>query len=183
MKNIVIAIIGEICSGKSTIAEKIKELDPNCLTISFGDYLKEYCKNNNISYEKNRKILQDIGQSFIQKDADMFLKDVIEHYNPHPRQILLFEGIRHTDIFFSLKKNFENFKSIFIDEPIDIRYKRYILREKDIDRNVVFEDFIKINEHIVEIEIKSLKQYCELILVPSAKPDIQKQISNLLSRY
>ncbi len=180
MKNIVVGIIGEICAGKSTIASKIKKMNPNCLTISFGEYLKDYCNKNKIPFENNRKILQDIGQSFIEEDTDKFLSNVIKYNAPSDNQVLIFEGIRHINIFLSLKKNYKNFKSIFIEESIDVRFERYNSREKDIDKKVAFEDFVKINNHKVEIEIKSLKQYCDLTLESSSIPNIHHQISNFL---
>lgn len=157
-----IVIVGRICSGKSTLADLIYDITPNSLSISFGDYLKRYCIDNDIEY--NRNVLQDLGQQFIEKNSEKFLKNVIAFANPSKDQCLIFEGVRHISIFEAIIKNSAEFRSIYLDMDAEWRYTRYMSRDKDIDINISYEEFLRKDSHLVELEIESLKYKCGLIL-------------------
>lgn len=87
-----IIIIGEISSGKSTLARRLSE-ELQIPKASFGSYLIYYCEQNNIPEDK-RGDLQNLGEQMIDKNAVQFLRNVVEFTTDDSEQ-LIFEGVRH----------------------------------------------------------------------------------------
>ena len=163
--NKVIIISGHICSGKSytanLISQKIKYP-----VASFGKYLKHYCEKNNLPAD--RKSLQDIGEKFVETKPQQFLNDVINHFIGDSNAIII-EGVRHLSIFELIQNIAESTTSIFIEADYKTRYNRYCNRIKESDDFKSFEEFILLDEHPAEVEIKSLKSLCN-ITISSTKP-------------
>ncbi len=82
-----IVIIGEICSGKSTLTRRLAE-DIQLPKASFGGYLLQYCKEKGIP-EHERGDLQNMGQQMIEDDAPSFLRKVI-NFSTTELSIVLF---------------------------------------------------------------------------------------------
>ena len=156
-----IVIIGRISSGKTTLAEAIsRELDVPI--ASFGKYLVHYSSLKGIKI-MDRSTLQDLGNKLIQKNSNKFLRDVIEFTTNKPKS-MIFEGVRHKIIFSEIKENSHSTFSIFLDIDQKERYTRMVKRGKDSDRVKNFEDFEKMDNHIVEMEIDELKPFTDIIL-------------------
>jgi dephospho-CoA kinase len=162
-----IIIIGKICSGKSTLANILLDNLPNAFVVSFSAYIKKYCDENNISCEKDRRILQEIGQNFIENEPISFLKKTIKMNNIEKDNIHIFEGVRHKIIFDEIKKISTKSISIFVSESEELRFKRYNERKRDIVTSVTLNEFRKKNNHKVELEIDELKKYCDRVVIPS----------------
>jgi len=158
-----IVIIGEICSGKSTLAKKLS----NKLQIpraSFGSYLSHYCNQNNIP-ESLRKNLQDLGQNMIDNDPKKFLLNVIEH-SVRDSKSIIFEGVRHHIILDNISTISRDCSIIFIDASHELRLQRFLNREKGIDKNNKI-DFIEASSHPVEMQVKELKLRSDLVIQSS----------------
>lgn len=155
--DISLIISGKICSGKSTIAKVISE-KYGVPIASFGGYLRNYCQENEI--EITRKNLQDIGENFIQKDAKMFLDEVISFSSKGSRS-LIFEGVRHKTILNLIKGISKKSKMMYVFADKEIRYKRFIARAEN--DSVSIEEFDVNDNHIVESEIEQIKNECDLI--------------------
>lgn len=122
----------------------------------------------NYSEERNwkidRKSLQDLGQKFIDDNTVAFLQNVVEYNQAKDDEILLFEGVRHKSILRAISTNYPVVLSIFLDVDAQTRYNRYVGRDKSIDKLISWEEFLKADNHKVELEIESLKNDCDLIL-------------------
>ena len=173
--NDVILLIGKISSGKSSIAKLLESSNSESLIISFGGYLKYYCEQNNLKIE--RETLQNIGNSFIKSNPDLFLNNVIEFNEPSPNKLIIFEGIRHESIFNSICKKYNNNISVFLDIDKEIRYSRYKKRNKDIDKPTSYAEFIELDNHEVEQEVNNLKNKCTLII---ENEDLEKQTTLII---
>lgn len=75
----IIGIIGKLKSGKTTLANLIKELHPETIELAFGDFLKEMiykaglCTREELWGEKtvfSRLMMQKIGTEIIRKQID-----------------------------------------------------------------------------------------------------------------
>lgn len=166
--NTTIGIVGKICSGKSTVASKLKNYY-NTPIVSFGSYLFEYSKNNNLLVD--RTSLQNLGNKFIQEDSNLFLNKVLDSQSFDPNKIII-EGIRHISIYNELRKMSQTAFFAFIDAPIEIRYQRYLKRQKESDKQISFNEFEEMDKHIVESETDLLKDKCDIIL--DSEEDDQK---------
>lgn len=160
MPKFTICIIGKIASGKSTIAKCLKEI----FTIpiaSFGRYLTRYSETNLLSTE--RESLQDLGLRFIKEDPEYFLREVIS-YNCQDAEVIIIEGIRHNVIFDLIKKLSRHTLFVFIEASREVRYQRFLGREKEGENTLTFERFCINDEHEVEQEIDLLKGRCKVVV-------------------
>lgn len=155
----IIGISGRISAGKSYASNLINQ-QLNFPVASFGRYLVDYCIKSGLGTD--RLTLQDVGENFINTDPELFLENVINHFIGKSDTIII-EGIRHKVIFESIKKLTQNYLSIFIEADQQTRYSRYFNRNKDSDQVKTYEQFLISDNHIVELEIESLKPMCDII--------------------
>ncbi len=156
-----IVLIGEISSGKSTLAKKLAS-QLQIPKASFGGYLLHYCEKNNIP-ESLRGDLQDLGQSMIETDPDAFLKNVIK-FSLQNSTNAIFEGVRHHVILDAITEISDNCTVVFIDATYEQRLNRFLNREKEIDEGKNENDFLKASSHPVELQVKELKPLCSFII-------------------
>jgi cytidylate kinase len=163
-----ILIIGQISSGKSTLANRLAN-ELALKKASFGGYLLHYCELNGIP-DRSRDSLQEIGQWLIDTDPDEFLRAVIDFTASGSRDVV-FEGVRHFAIFEGICKITKNLVSVYLEATFEQRLKRYLHREKAIDIKRTEAEFCKCNSHLVEIEVPQLKPHCDIIISSVDDPE------------
>ena len=173
-----ILIIGRISSGKSTIAKETQRAIPNCRLISSGSYLKDYSEKRD--YKIDRQSLQDLGQQFIDENPVNFLDSVVNHNKAKAGEVLIFEGVRHQSILSAISKSYPVLLSIYLDIDVQTRYDRYLTRNKSIDKMISKEDFLKADNHKVELEIESLKNDCDLVIGSESVAEIVRKIKDMV---
>tara|TARA_Y100000768_G_scaffold356360_1_gene310670 strand:+ start:1411 stop:1941 length:531 start_codon:yes stop_codon:yes gene_type:complete len=72
-----IAILGKMCSGKTTIATIIQEHDKDYNTFSFGGAVKKYAKEIFNMQGKNRSLLVNFANKMREIDPDVWVRPVI----------------------------------------------------------------------------------------------------------
>lgn len=159
-RNSIITLSGRISSGKSYVAQIIQN-EFSLPIASFGIYLREICKNNNLPTE--RKMLQEIGELLIRTNPRQFLIEVISYFANCNNELIL-DGVRHRVILEQVKSLTENHIAIFVDADLKTRYERYMSRNKDSDSLKTFDQFKISDSHPVEMEIESLKEFCDYIV-------------------
>jgi dephospho-CoA kinase len=157
---VAISAIGKISSGKSSFAKYVSQKH-GIPIASFGAYVKYYCEQHHLPLDRDN--LQNVGLNLVKTNYIDFLNRVIQHYgNGSP--YLIFDGIRNLTIFQAVKEISEHSVSIFIDTPSIIRFERYNLRKKNSDQMVTLDEFNKIDNHKIEMEIESLQSYCDYVI-------------------
>lgn len=73
-----IAIIGKMCSGKSTLAQMILEHDSSYRTFSFGGAVKRYAKEIFNMQGKDRSLLINFANKMREIDSTVWVRPVIE---------------------------------------------------------------------------------------------------------
>lgn len=73
-----IAIYGPMCSGKTTVADIIKEINPKYEIFSFGKKIKTIAKELFDMKGKNRSLLINIADKMREIDEDVWAKYIIE---------------------------------------------------------------------------------------------------------
>jgi uridine kinase len=157
---LIISISGRICSGKSFLANQIKNKF-GLPIASFGGYLSYFCEQSH--FETDRKTLQDTGEALEKENPQEFLSNVISHFIGNSNKIIV-EGIRHKSMLDSSIQLSEKHLSFFLDTDIQTRYHRYCNRNHTADTIKTYEHFVTIDNHFVELEIESLKDCCDFIL-------------------
>ena len=98
-----IGIIGKMCSGKTTIANKIKERYPKCNITSFAKKVKEIATDLFGMVEKDRKLLQSIGTKMREIDKDIWVKYTLKYCENFKCNII--DDARYENEIKYLKKN------------------------------------------------------------------------------
>lgn len=154
----IIGIVGRIHSGKSTLAGVLSE-DMHMPIVSFGGYLKNFSINNNLPIDRDS--LQNLGNSRIHENVELFVKDVLD--SAENVDLIIVEGIRHRLVFNRLKEIYSKSFFIFLDVPFDERYQRYRTGKTEY-KNLTVQDFYNLDNHEVELEIDDLMELCDLKL-------------------
>ena len=98
-----IAIIGKICSGKTTTANILIELNNNFQKLSFASKVKSIAVELFHMKKKDRKLLQQIGTYMRKIDPDVWANYVVkqsEKYN-----YVVIDDLRYKNEYDLLKKN------------------------------------------------------------------------------
>ena len=98
-----IAIIGKICSGKSTIANMFIKLNDKFKKLSFAEKVKEIAKDLFDMNEKNRKLLQQIGTYMREIEPDVWANYIVKKSNNY--QFVVIDDLRYKNEYDILKKN------------------------------------------------------------------------------
>lgn len=165
-----ILIIGQISSGKSTLANRLfNEL--NMGKASFGGYLLHYCDQMGIA-DRSRENLQAVGQQLIDAGPASFLQAVIGFSAKGCKEVI-FEGVRHLSILDEIQQISGDLISVYLDATFDQRLKRYLLRpDKAIDMDRSEAEFNKAISHPVEQEVPSLRSKCAFVITSSDDPEM-----------
>tara|TARA_Y100000310_G_scaffold335438_1_gene417515 strand:+ start:518 stop:1087 length:570 start_codon:yes stop_codon:yes gene_type:complete len=126
-----IGVTGRISAGKGEVAKYFKEKGFICTSLSFA--VREEAKKENIdvSTEKGRKKLQDLGNLLRNREgAGVWAKRIKDTLQDSEDYII--EGIRNPAEIEELRKT-EGFYLISVDAPQEERYKRFLKRAKPSD--------------------------------------------------
>ncbi len=170
-----IVIIGEICSGKSTLAKKVAAQNQFPL-VSFGSYVKNLCIEKEI--EPTRKNMQELGEKMVSENPKEFLvlTTLFHTNNKFSNSKFIYEGVRHLSILKAIKELSNSVKLIYLDFDFDTRYSRFLNRAKLTDSPKNKEHFIVRSKHPVEAEIRLLKLSSDYI---TSEKDIEKLMMNV----
>jgi len=98
-----IAITGKMCSGKSTLAQIIKETNSNYVIYSFGQKVKDVAKDLFNMKEKDRSLLTSIGTKMREIDSEVWMNYVINQTKDKTHCII--DDLRYQNEYEALSKN------------------------------------------------------------------------------
>ena len=143
-----IAIIGSICAGKTTLANKLTQRY-NLRRIAFADSVKYYVKDIFKVEHKDRKLIQDFAEKMREIDKDIWIKKVQDKIQD--KEDIVIYDFRFLNEYKMLKdKNFFIIKLKVSKETQIERIQQ--LYPKDADEH------IECLNHISESYIDSLKE-------------------------
>lgn len=147
---IVLGIAGKMGSGKSTLSTALAE-DTGLKCASFGNYVRYIARQEGRNPE-SKEILQEIGESLVEKDPKEFCLSVLEFADWKPDQSLIVEGIRHVEVSSALQQITAPSKFVltYFDIDEDIRRER-LLRDRGVDLN----QLEKLDSHSTEAQVKT----------------------------
>ena len=100
----VVAFAGAIGSGKTALSKRVAEL-LHWPFVSFGDYIREVARQNGQD-QKDRSVLQKLGQSLVMTDVDRFVSAVLDSVDWRKEGNLIVDGLRHVEVRLVLLKNY-----------------------------------------------------------------------------
>ena len=166
----IIGISGTFGSGKDSLAEYLYS-KYNLLHISTSDIVREFARKQYSSTDRPilRKVANELRQSFgpaamVDKSFEKY-KNSSKKYNG-----LLISGVR--TIGEANKIHQLGGIMVFVDAPIDVRYKRIIQRKRDEEANVSFEEYKKREEAELNRSnrdnvqnLNAVRDICDLLLI------------------
>jgi adenylate kinase family enzyme len=141
-----IAILGKICSGKTTLANKLAE-HFKLERIAFGDSVKKYTTEIFYMSYKDRKLIQDFAEKMKEIDNDIWIKHLDKKIKD--KNNIIIDDLRFKNEYTYLKKN--NFVII----KLVINKNQQIKRIKNLYGNNSNEHIERLN-HISELYIDEL---------------------------
>jgi len=136
-----IAIYGPMCSGKTTVANIIKELYPEYKIYSFGQKIKDIAKDLFNMQHKDRTLLISIADKLREIDEDVWAKYIVDKTNSLDHCII-------DDLRFQNELNLlKDWKIICLTTSDDIRLER--LKSLYTEN---YEDHIKNMQHKSETD-------------------------------
>ena len=151
-----IAITGKMCSGKSTLAQIIKETNSNYVIYSFGKKVKDVAKDLFNMKEKDRSLLTSIGTKMRDIDPEVWINYVINQSKDKSHCIV--DDLRYQNEYEALHRN--GYKIIQLVVDPEVQEKR--IKEVYPDN---YQDHLDNRNHISEInEFNWLSQDNVLII-------------------
>ena len=115
-----IAILGKMCSGKTTTANLIKQIDSRYEIFSFGQKIKDVASDLFDMKEKDRSLLISIGSKMREIDSEVWINYVINQCSN--KEFCLVDDLRYQNEYEALVKN--GFQIIQLNISSDLQEKR-----------------------------------------------------------
>ena len=139
--------------------------------VSFSQIVNNYGLQNHEVIDRNN--MQIAGQRMINSiGAEGMLRYAVKDI-PSNTSVVVFDGIRHLDMYNAIMDMFESTKLVYVDASENERYRRYIIREKQKISQKEFHDICSME---VEREIKRLKNTADYIVYSKKENDIETGI-------
>ena len=161
---------GRIAGGKTTTAEYVRS-KYGVVGVSFGGYVRHLAKT--YGFEETRDNLQNIGdliRALI--DERTFLQNTLDLYNIKSDDIVVFDGVRHVETLQAIR-SLASTVAIYLEASPMVRYERYNSRG---NLNLSFSEFMAIDEHHVESDIRNLKLICDEVWDVSKNSEAQVNV-------
>ena len=105
-----IAISGKMCSGKSTLADMLinffqESYNINCIKYSFANGIYEIAKNVFYMKNKDRHLLQQIGEKMREIDKDIWIKKTINDIYKNNDNHVIIDDLRFINELEYVKKH------------------------------------------------------------------------------
>ncbi len=178
-KKIILGLVGEIASGKDTVADYLAKKH-GAQTISFSQPLRDIL---NILYQPVSRInLSDLGKNLRQQFGQDLLSQVVAKQVAESKaRVIVLPNVRLESDIAYLKK-IPGFVLVAISAEDKIRYERTIPREQYVgDSKKTFAQFKKDATLYTERGIRALMKKCRYKLGNNGKKsDLHKQIEKIL---
>lgn len=180
-KKIILGLVGEIASGKDTMADYLKE-KYNSDTVSFSTPIRKILDILHLPQTRENmvKIGAEMRNAF---DKTIWGKVIAEECEINPSSLITLPNVRiENDIVYL--KEMSNFFLINIDTSPEIRYQRLTNRgQNPDDKTKTWEQFLKDGELETEITIREVAKMTEYKLTNNGSfEDFYKQIDELMSQ-
>jgi len=178
---IIIGLIGEISSGKGTVA-KYLEKKYGASSHRFSTPLRDVLTR--LYTEINRENLVGLSKTLRELlGQDLLAKVISKDVNKDHSKIVVVDGIRRMADLIYLKE-LQEFKLAYITADIKIRYDRIIKRGENADDvNKTFEQFVKDHQLETELEIPKIGATADIKIDNNGNIEkLHKQIDAILNK-
>jgi dephospho-CoA kinase len=175
-----VVVCGKICSGKST-ASRIIGAQLGFDRVSFGELIRRHATASGLDI--TRVNLQDVGWDLLcSLGPSGILEAAISSSNPSQHGKVLFDGVRNMLVLLEVRAISARLLTVYMRAEDSIRFHRYLNRSAT-DPNLTFEEFMKINNHPIELGIEPMAACADVITDTSVsdRPDCHEVTEHLLA--
>lgn len=180
-KKLIIGLVGEICSGKDTVADYLKK-KYGAETISFSQPLRDIL--DRLSLPQTRINMADLGISLRGAfGQDLLSKVIAAEVKMGKKKIQVLPNVRLESDIIYLKKE-PGFVLINVDADIKTRFERIKKRGQNTDdKSKTWAGFLKDAKLPTEIQIRQLAKKCKYKLDNNGSyKDLEKQADALIKK-
>ena len=145
---LLVCFSGKIGSGKTSISSAVAKA-LGCGYTSFSDYLRDVVEKRGGDPDC-RELLQDLGQSRIKQNAELFCRDALAGAGFVPGENFVLDGVRHVQVLQHLSEIAapSEVRLIFLEAGAGLRSLRVGQRSAREGR-----DFKRAENHVVEADM------------------------------
>ena len=138
-----IGICGKMCSGKSTLANKIKnklenkDKNKKIVIDSFASKIYEIARELFNMKENDRNLLQQIGTKMREIDGDVWINHIINKYND---ENIIIDDVRYINEAISLKKNGYSLIKLNISKELQLKRLKNLYPNPELHINKMNHD-------------------------------------------
>lgn len=178
----IIGLTSFLGAGKTTIGDYL--VKKGFVFYSLSDVIRDEIKSREL--EITREKLQDVGNELRKKFGNSVLADkILEKIEKEPDKNYVIDSIRNPAEIQALRKR-KDFSLVFVDAPIELRFKRIKARKREKDP-MTLEEFKKTEEKELESQDSANQQLLKckemsefVILNDSTLEAVYKKIDELL---
>jgi dephospho-CoA kinase len=162
MAKLILGVAGEMGSGKEAVSRYLVN-NYQASAHNFSDILKDIL--NRLHLEITRENFSPLSLMLRKTFGEDILAKAMYHDSVNDEaDIVVVQGIRRIEDMAFLKQ-LPNFKFIFIDAEMDVRFKLVSSRnEKANDGTMTFEQFKASHSYETETTIPDLRNYADLVI-------------------
>jgi len=179
-QKVVIGLMGTIASGKGTVADFLVKRY-GFKRIIMGNLVRAEARK--LKLKPTRENLHNLQARIRAKKPHYFINKVIERIRKSKWQRWVVDGLRNPDQAALLKKTF-NAKIIFIDAPVEIRWKRAKKRGRSYEARESLKEFIEREKEENKIfNFHITKRYADFKLINcKGKRDLYEKIKKIIRK-
>jgi dephospho-CoA kinase len=182
MAKLILGIAGEMGSGKEAVSRHLVNTY-NADARNFSQILNDILTRLHLDITRENQaplslvLRKTFGEDIL---AKVMYHDSVEDAS----DIVVIQGIRRVEDMAFLKQ-LPNFKFLFINADMDVRYERVSKRrEKANDGTMTFEQFEKSHQYETEQTIPDLRNYADFVLDNNGTyPELYKQVDEIVKQY
>lgn len=185
---IVIGVAGFAGSGKTTVANYLKE-KYRFKVYTFSDVVEQEARKmgllkNNASMEEKKRILSEVGGLIRKKygKKEIFAEFLVEEIKKENPKYVCVDGFRSEEEVETFRKSFPKFLLIFLHADPEKRYERRKAQDKDMDLS--FEEFLKRDERDKKIiGMDKMEEMADIIIDNNGSlEELYRKVDEIVSR-
>lgn len=180
MAKIILALAGEIASGKGSVSEYlVKKFDAK--SLRYSTMLRDILDRMHL--DQSRPNIQTLSTFLRQTFGnDVMAKTLSIDIKKDKHNLIILDGVRRIEDLEHIKQ-MKNFYLLYVDTSIENRYKRIIKRDENTDDKCKsFTDFKKENQQESETKIRALKSKAQYVIDNNKdKKALIKQVDTIIA--